>query len=122
MRLLSCTAACLLVSCATPSPDSRPGDLRIDGSSAASFDRSFAELLRRIPAEARRELALSLFGVLLDKRCLSSTAILELTFLAVSADRPADLHTCRSYLNGMTYKDIIDAAKEKESDAKAKSA
>ena len=122
MWLLSCIAACLMVSWATPSPDSRLGHLRIDGSSDASFYRSFAEVLRRIPAGARRELALSLFGVLLDKSCLSSTAMFELTFLAVSAGRPADLHTCRSHLNGMSYKDFIDSAKEKASDAKAKSA
>jgi hypothetical protein len=70
--------------------------------------------VRPLSAADRRQLALALFGSLVADKCLSTNATLELTFLPVSTDRPADLHTCRAQLNGMSYRDIIDAEKERE--------
>jgi hypothetical protein len=119
MRLVSAVWASLVVGCAATSPGARSGDPRIDGSSEASFDSSYAKVVRPLSAGDRRQLALALFGVLLADKCRSTNAILELTFLPVSTDRPADLHTCRAQLNGMSHRDIIDAAKEKESGSHA---
>jgi hypothetical protein len=114
MRLISVVSAALLVGCVATTPGARSDEPRLDGSSEASFDSSFAKVVRPLSAKDRRQLALALFGVLLAEKCLSSNAILELTFLPVSTDRPADLHTCRTQLKGMSYRDIIDADKEKE--------
>jgi hypothetical protein len=122
MRLISFVWASLLVGCTTTSPGARSGDPQIDGSSEASFDSSYAKVVRPLSAADRRQLALALFGVLLGDKCLSTNAILELTFLPVSTDRPADLHTCRAQLNGMSYRNIIDAAKEKERGSHANAA
>jgi hypothetical protein len=112
-RLISVVCGSLLVGCATISPGARSDEPRLDGSSEASFNSSFAKVVRPLSAEDRRQLALALFGVLLAEKCLSTNATLELSFLPVSTDRPADLHTCRAPLNGMSYRDIIDAEKEK---------
>src|SRR5258708_8601321 len=114
MRLISVAWASLLVGCAATSPGARSSDPRIDGSSEASFDSSYSKVVRPLSAGDRRQFALALFSVLLADNCLSGNAIIELTFLPLSTDRPADLHTCRAQLNGKSYRDIIDAAKEKE--------
>lgn len=114
MRLISVVCASLLAGCVATTPGARSDGPRLDGSSEASFDSSFAKVVRPLSAEDRRQLALALFGVLLAEKCLSANAILELTVLPVSTDRPADLHTCRTQLKGMSYRDIIDADKEKE--------
>jgi hypothetical protein len=114
MRLVSVVGTVLLAGCAATSPGARLGDPRLDGSSDVSFDHSYAAVVRPLSAEDRRQFALALFGILLTEKCLSTNAIIELTFLPVSTDRPADLHTCRAQLNGMSYRDIIESAKDKE--------
>ena len=114
MRLISVVWMFLLVGCASSSQGVRAGDPQIDGSSEASFRSSYARVVRPLSAAERRQLALALFGLLLGDKCLSTDGTIELTFLPVSIDRPADLHTCRAQLNGMSYRNIIDAAKEKE--------
>ncbi len=120
--LISVACAFLLVGCFASSPRSSAGGPRIDGSSEASFDISFGKVVRPLSAGDRRQLALALFGVLLADNCLSTNAAIDLTFLPVAIDRPADLHTCRARLNGMSYRDILDAAKYKEGNSHANAA
>jgi hypothetical protein len=88
----------------------RSPDARIDGTSEASFDRSYVQVVQPLSPEKRRRFALALFSVLLPQKCLSSEAVIALTFLPASADRKAELRTCRVPLNGKSYQDIIDAA------------
>lgn len=88
-------------------------DPRIDGTSEASFDSSYAQIIRPLSPAERRQFALALFGVLLPAKCLSSDAVLALTFLPVSPERAADLRPCRTQLSGKSYREILDAAGEK---------
>jgi hypothetical protein len=84
--------------------------IRIDGRSDASFDKSFAKLVRSLRGYEARAFTLGLFGVLLPKDCLSAETIVYLTFQPVSpADAPR-IRPCREHLDGMSFKDIIEAA------------
>jgi len=120
MRLISFIAVVLIAGCASTSHGAGPGDPRLDGSSDASFIRSYAKVVRPLAAGERRQFALALFGLLLGKECLSSNALIELMFLPVSTDRPANLRTCRDHLDGMSYRDIIDAQKAREKELVSK--
>ena len=109
MRRFSFLCVLWLCGCAATSPGGKT-DPRIDGSSEASFDRSYDQVIRPLSPGERRQFALALFAVLLPDQCLGSDALLELTFLPVSADRTPHLRSCRTELDGKSYRDIIDAA------------
>ena len=109
----TCVFSLVAIGLASCASSIRSPDARIDGTSDASFDRSYIEVLQPLSSEKRRRFALALFSVLLPQNCLSSEAVIALTFLPASADRKAELHTCRVPLNGKSYQDIIDAADAK---------
>jgi hypothetical protein len=50
----------------------------------------------------------------LPESCLSSEAVVALTFLPATAERKAGLRTCRAQLNGKSYRDIVEAADAKD--------
>jgi hypothetical protein len=95
----------------------RSPEARIDGTSDASFDKSFTEVLQPLSAEKRRGLALALLSVLLPQNCLKPDAVMALTFFPASNERKADIRSCRTQLNGESYQEIIDAGNAKGSGA-----
>jgi hypothetical protein len=113
---LTFAASLLLVVCgcaSTPQTDTP----RIDGTSDQSFDQSYVKLVQKLSSQEQRRFALALFSVLLPEKCLSSDAVVALTFLPASADRKAQLRTCRTQLNGKSYQDIVGAAEAKKTAA-----
>lgn len=112
MRRISLLCALWLCGCAATSTAAKDAP-RIDGTSDASFDSSYAQVIRPLSPQERRQFALALFSVLLPDQCLSPPALLGLTFLPASTERGADLRSCRTQLSGKSYSDIIDAANEK---------
>jgi len=103
-----------LAACASSSRAPVP---RIDGTSEASFDHSYVQLVQPLSQDQRRRLALALLSALLQENCLSTDEVLALTFLPASADREAQLRSCRAQLNGKSYQDLVDAADAKAAGA-----
>ena len=93
----------------TTVPAAAAAPARIDGTSEASFDASFAKLVRSLKAPERRTLALGLFGTLLPRECLAPEAIIHLTFSPVGPKDGPRVRPCREHLHGMSYQDILDA-------------
>jgi hypothetical protein len=81
---------------------------RIDATSDAAFEKSFAKVARSLRGYEPRRFALGLFGVLLPRQCLSSEAVLHLTFSPVAPGDGLMLLSCREHLQGKSYVDIIN--------------
>lgn len=92
---------------------------RIDGTSDKSFDKTYAQLVRAVPAAERRKFALDLLSVLLPHKCLSPDAIISLTFLSTSPKEAAGIRPCRELLNGKSSRDIAEAANSERSPAQS---
>lgn len=90
---------------------------RIDGTSDSAFDQSFAKLVKSLNGYKPRELALGLFTVLLPQNCLSTDAVMYLTFKPVTPKDAPIIRSCRAYLDGKSYQDIINAADAKHREA-----
>ena len=89
--------------------------VRIDSTSEASFDASFAKLVDSLKTPERRTLALGLFGTLISHECLASEAIVHLTFSPVEPTDAALIRPCRQYLDGMSYQEILEAGQSPKS-------
>ena len=89
------------------------GDLRIDGTSEESFDRSYVKLVRKLSQQERRQYALALFSVLLPEKCLGPNATIALTFSPVSPELKTELRPCKAQLDGKSFRDVVDAANVK---------
>ena len=113
MRLALTLVASLLLGAYGCESIPKADDLRIDGTSEGSFDQSYAKIVQKLSPQEQRRFALALFTVLLPEKCLSSEAVLALTFLPASPERKAELRTCRAQLNGKSYQDIVEAADAK---------
>lgn len=94
---------------------------RIDGTSEASFDKSYGRLVQSLPATERRKFALALFSVLFPHGCLTSDAAISLTFLPASPKDMAGIRPCRGVLHGKSSQDITEEANSKASAARSAS-
>jgi hypothetical protein len=83
--------------------------VRLDGTTEATFDASFAKLVRSLRAPERRTLALGLFGALLKHECLAPEAVVRLTFMPVEPKDGQMIRPCREHLHGMSYTEILQA-------------
>ena len=83
--------------------------VRIDGTTEASFERSFAKMVRSLKAPERRKLALGLFGALLKHECLAPETVIQLTFFPVAPRDGPFIRPCREHLHGMSYSDVLHA-------------
>jgi len=88
-------------------------DLKIDGTSEESFDRSYVRLVRKLSQQERRQYALALFSILLPEKCLGSNATIALAFSPASPELKTELRPCRAQLDGKSYRDVVDAANAK---------
>jgi len=88
--------------------------VRIDGTSDASFDASFAKLVRSLKQAERRTLALGLFGALLSKEYLAPEAVIHLTFAPVEPKDASAIRPCREHLHGMSYRQILEAGEPRK--------
>ena len=111
MRLALTLVLIVVCGCAS-SP--KADNLRIDGTSDASFDKSYVSLVQTLSPQEQRSFALALFGVLLPEKCLSPEGVFVLTFLPASPEHAPQLRTCRAQLNGKSYQDIVVAADSKK--------
>ena len=91
--------------------------LRINGATEASFESSFAKMVRSLKAPERRALALGLFGVLLKHECLAPETVFWLTFFPVEPRDGRFISPCRQHLQNMSYPDILQAGKPQGKDA-----
>jgi hypothetical protein len=106
----SCLGIALL--CVTVSAGAKE-PRRIDGTSDASFDKSYGRLVQSLPAAERREFALAVFSVLLPHSCLTLDAVMSLTFLPASPKDAAGIRPCRGMLHGKSARDITEEANSK---------
>jgi len=83
--------------------------VRLDGTTEATFQASFAQLVNSLKTPERRTLALGLFGALLKHGCLAPEAVLHLTFMPVGPKDGRLIGACRKHLHGMTYPEILRA-------------
>jgi len=83
--------------------------VRLDGATEATFDASFAKLVRSLKAPERRTLALGLFGALLKHECLAPEVVVRLTFMPVEPRDGPLIRPCRERLHGMSYPEILQA-------------
>ena len=88
--------------------------VRIDGASEASFDATFAKLVRSLKPAERRTLALGLFGALLSHECLAPGAIIRLTFSPVEPKDALAIRPCRQHLHGLSYREILEAGEPRQ--------
>jgi hypothetical protein len=89
---------------------------RLDSTSLESFDDSFKKLIRSLKTREKRTLALGLFGALLKHECLSTEAVVHLTFSPVGPRDGPLIASCRRHLDGMSYDDIIKAGEPPDGD------
>lgn len=98
----------LTLGCASTVPTEEP---RIDGTSDASFDATYAYLVESLNPQDRRAFALALFSYLLPHNCLSSEAVVSLTFLSASPEDAPGVRPCRAQLHNKSYQDIVEASR-----------
>ncbi|HEU4670857.1 MAG TPA: hypothetical protein VFR91_09110 [Dyella sp.] len=82
---------------------------RIDGSSAAAFERSHAAVIASLSPQDRLRLSMAEAAFLSCKGCLSTKPMPD-PFLNTFFGGQADLSTCRRELNGLSFKDIMNRA------------
>jgi len=115
--LASLLLAFTLASGAGSAPAKEPA--RLDGTTEASFEASFAKLVRSLKAPERRTLALGLFGALLKHECLAPDAVVHLTFMPVEPKDGQMIRPCREHLHGMSYPEILQAGEPPAKEAAA---
>ena len=111
----SLTANCVTVSllCLAFGYSATASDLKIDGTSEESFDRSYVRLVRKLSQQERRQYALAMFSILLPEKCLGSNATIALAISPASPELKTELRPCRAQLDGKSYRDVVDAANAK---------
>ena len=113
MKIVASVCLSITLVCASTAVSARE-PVRIDATSEASFDASFAKLVRSLKSSDRRALALGLFGALLPHECLAPEAIIRLTFYPVEPKDAQAIRPCREYLHGMSYAEILEAGKPRK--------
>lgn len=83
---------------------------RVDGSSKASFERSYAAVLASLSPQDQLRLSLAQLIVLSPKGCLTTKPVPGKAFISESLGGQADLASCRKELHGLTFNDIMRLA------------
>jgi hypothetical protein len=108
MKILASLLIPLTLVCGTASAWARE-PVRLDSTTDATFDASFSKLVRSLKTPERRTLALGLFGALLKHECLAPEAVVQLTFMPLEPKDGQLIRSCREYLHGMSYPEILQA-------------
>jgi hypothetical protein len=83
---------------------------RIDGSSQASFECSYAAVVASLLPQDQMRLSLAQLILLSPKGCLTTRPFAGQAFMDQTSGGQADLSSCRKELHGLTFKDIMSLA------------